>query len=179
MSTSVIGKRYARALFTLAEGANALDRVHRDLRDFTATWNGSRDLRNVFDNPAFGTEARHKILRELASKASMQDSVRDLLLLLSDRRRLRHLPEITESLDAMVEAKAGKVRAEVTSAAPLSDAYLAELAKALGATIGREVVIGQKTDPELIGGVVTRVGDRVFDGSLKHQLSELREELLR
>ena len=118
-------------------------------------------------------------LRELAAKASMHDSVRDLLMLLSDRRRLRHLPEITESLDAMVEAKAGKVRAEVTSAAPLSDAYLAELAKALGATIGREVVIGQKTDPELIGGVVTRVGDRVFDGSLKHQLSELREELLR
>lgn len=179
MSTSVVGKRYARALFALAEGAGAIDRVQRDLRDFTASWNASRELRNVFDNPAFGSEVRRNVLRDFAAKASAHDFVRDLLRLLSDRRRLRHVPEVAEAFDALVESKAGKVRAEVTSAAPLPEAYLTELGRTLGRALGREVVIGQKTDPALIGGVVTRIGDRVFDGSLKHKLSELREELLR
>lgn len=178
MSTSVVGKRYARALFALGEEAGALDRVQRDLRDFAAGWAESRDLRSIFDNPAFGSEVRARILRDLAAQMGAHEHVRNLLLLLSDRRRLRHLPEIAEAFDTLSEARSGKVRAEVTSAAPLPDAYLAELGRALATTLGREVVIGHKTDPNLIGGLVTRVGDRVFDGSIRHRLSELREELL-
>lgn len=179
MSTSVIGKRYARALFALAEEANALDRVQRDLQDFATTWASNKELRGVFDNPAFGAEVRSKILRDLASQTSMHDHVRDLLRMLSDRRRLRHIPEIVESFAILSEARSGKVHAEVTSAAALTPAYLQELAKTLSTAVGREVIIDHKTDPELIGGVVARVGDRVFDGSIRHRLSELREELLR
>jgi F-type H+-transporting ATPase subunit delta len=179
MTATVVGKRYAKALFALADEARVVDRVRSDLRDVTKTWSDGRELRGVFDNPAFGAEVRRRVLRDVAQSMGLHDHTRDLLLLLSDRRRLRHVPEIAEAFEAMVEARSGKVRAEVVSAAPLSSAYVAELARTLGEVMGREVVVAQSVDPALIGGIVTRIGDRVFDGSVRHQLSELREELLR
>lgn len=179
MTASIVGKRYAKALFALADEGRVLDRVRNDLRDVATTWQLDRELRNVFDNPAFGAEVRRRVLRDIAQAMNLHDHTRDLLLLLSDRRRLRHVPEVGEAFEAMVEARSGKVRAEVVSATPLAGPYVAELAKTLGDVVGREVVVTQRVDPELIGGVVTRIGDRVFDGSVRHRLSELREELLR
>lgn len=179
MTASVLGKRYAKAIFALAEESHVLDRVRTDLRDFGAVWRENREFRGVFDNPAFGVEVRRRVLRDVAQSMGLHDHTRDLLCLLSDRRRLRHLPEVVESFEAMAEARSGKVRAEVVSAAALPSGYLAELAKTLGEVVGREVVVAHRVDPELIGGIVTRIGDRVFDGSVRHGLSELREELLR
>jgi F-type H+-transporting ATPase subunit delta len=179
MTASVVGKRYAKAIFALADESRVLDRVQGDLRDFAAAWRENRELRGVFDNPAFGAEVRGRVLRDVAQAMGLHDHARDLLLLLSDRRRLRHIPEVAEAFEAMAEARSGKVRAEVVSAARLPGGYLAELAKTLGEVVGREVVVAHKVDPHLIGGIVTRIGDRVFDGSVRHGLTQLREELLR
>ena len=179
MSASVVGKRYAKALYALAEESRVLDRARTDLREFVAAWRENRDLRAVFDDPAFGIDMRRRVLRNVAQAMGLHDHTRNLLLLLSDRRRLRHLPEVADAFEAMSEARSGKVRAEVVSAASLPDGYLAELAKTLGEVVGREVVVAHRVDPDLIGGIVTRIGDRVFDGSVRHRLSELREELLR
>jgi F-type H+-transporting ATPase subunit delta len=136
-------------------------------------------LRALFENPAFGSEVRRDVLVDLAAQAGLHEQVRDLLRLLADRRRLRHVPQVREAFDAMLEAKSGKVRAEVTTAAELPEAYFAELGRTLASVLGREVTIVKKVDPNLIGGVVTQVGDQVFDGSLRNRLGELRDELLR
>jgi F-type H+-transporting ATPase subunit delta len=178
MSVSVIGKRYAKALFQLASDAHAVEAVTRDLHDFAQSWESNRELRAVFENPSVSQKNRAEILRELARASGMQAHTRDLLLLLSDRQRLRHVPEVAESFAAMAEARSGKVRAEVVSASPLAPAYVAELERVLRAVTGKEVVIAHTVDPSLIGGLVTRIGDQVFDGSIKSRLSELKSELL-
>lgn len=179
MSVSIIGKRYARAIMQLAVDANAVDRIGADLRDFASAWAQSRELRAVFENPSIAQTSRANILKELAQSAGMHQHSRDLLLLLADRQRLSHVGEVADAFDGMAESRSGKLRAEVTSATPLPAAYYAELENVLQAATGKNVVLVHKVDPTLVGGVVTKVGDRVFDGSLKSRLTELREELLK
>ena len=179
MSIGVVGKRYANALFQLAVEAQAVERIGRDLKDFAATWTQSRDLRNAFENPSVSQQTRSTILRDIAQQTSMHDRTRNLLLLLADRRRLGYVAEVAEAFEALTEARSGKVRAEVRSASALPASYFTELERALRAATGREVVVVHEVDPSLIAGVVTKVGDQVFDGSVKSNLAELRDELLR
>ena len=105
--------------------------------------------------------------------------MRDSLLLLADRNRLRHVGEVAASYDADAEARSGRLTAEVTTAEELPASYFSELTATLKQVTGKDVVVAKKIDPSLIAGVVTRIGDQVFDGSIKHQLSELKEELLK
>ena len=179
MSISVIGRRYANAVFALATEQNAVEQVGQDLRDFAATFGGSRDLQNVFENPGVSAQARREILRDIAQAGNMHPVVRDTLLLLADRNRLRHVGEVSAAFDADAEARSGRIRAEVTTAGDLPDSYFQELTATLKQVTGKDVVVVKKTDPSLIGGVVTRIGDQVFDGSVKHQLTELKEQLLK
>jgi F-type H+-transporting ATPase subunit delta len=88
------------------------------------------------------------------------------------------LGKLLEEIDELAEAETGRVRVEVTSAKPLSDSYYSRLTEKLQRVTDRKVVLVKKQDPSLIGGVVTRVGDQVFDGSLSNRLSELKETLL-
>jgi F-type H+-transporting ATPase subunit delta len=179
VSISVVGKRYARALLQLASDANAIERIGRDLRDFANTWVSNRELRAVFENPSISQATRATILKDLAQSAGMHDNTRDLLRLLSDRQRLSYVGEVADAFDDLAQARSGNLRAEVTSASELPPGYYAELQNALQVATGKQVVLVHKVDPSLVGGVVTKVGDRVFDGSLKSRLSELRDELLR
>jgi F-type H+-transporting ATPase subunit delta len=178
MTISVIGKRYARALLSLASDANAIARVQADLRDFAQSWESNRDLRAVFENPAVSQQTRRSILREVAQTTQMHDVVRDLLQLLADRQRLRHVGEIADAFAAMAEQRLGKLRAEVVTASQLPPGYFAELERVLHDITGKQVVIVHRVDASLIGGVTTRIGDQVFDGSVKSRLSELGHELL-
>jgi F-type H+-transporting ATPase subunit delta len=178
MSVSILGKRYARALVALANDAATVDRMAKDLKDFAASWESSRELRAAFENPSVPQAARGLILRDIAAQTGMNDQVRDLLLLLSDRQRMRHVGEVADAFAEIAEARSGKVRAEVTTATALPQSYFAELERILRDVTGKQVVLVNQVDPALIGGVVTRIGDRVFDGSLKSRLVELKDELL-
>lgn len=179
MSLSVIGRRYASALFDLAGKEDAVAEVGKHLAEFAASYAESKELRSVFENPNFGQETRRKILRDISGRSGMHDTVRNALLLLSDRGRLGYIGEIQEAYAALAQALSGEVRAEVTTAADLPEAYFVQLQKRLADVTGKNVVLVKKTDPSLLGGVVTRIGDQVFDGSLRNRLNGLKEELLR
>lgn len=178
MTVSVVGKRYARALLQLLPDAAAISRAQTDLQDFARGFESSRELRSVFENPSISQQSRREVLREIARSASMMDSVRDLLQLLSDRQRMAHVGEVAEAFTSMAEARSGKLRAEVVTASPLPQAYFAELERVLRDITGKQIVLVHKIDPSLIGGVTTRIGDQVFDGSVKSRLAELSHELL-
>ena len=178
MSVSVVGKRYAKALLELSTAAGTVEPVGHDLRDFAKSWEASRDLRSAFENPGVSQKSRHEVLRAVAEQSGMNDEVRNLLMLLADRHRLRYVVEVADAYEALAEARSGKVRAEITTATALSPAYFTELQNSLAAITGRQVVLTQKVDASLIAGVVTQIGDQVFDGSLKSRLFELKDELL-
>ena len=179
MTASIIGRRYASALLALAEQQNAIEIVRRDLNDLLGSWRESRELRGVFENPSVSQANRAALLRELAQTSGMHPLLRDTLLLMSDRGRMSHLPELAEAFELLAEAKSGRVRAEVVSATQLPQDYYDNLRQTLERVTGKQVVVAPRVDPSLIGGVVTRVGDHVFDGSIKHRLVELKDELTR
>jgi F-type H+-transporting ATPase subunit delta len=179
MTVGILGRRYASALLALATEGNKVDKVSRDLRDFALGWKNSPELRAVFENPSVKVDARHQILRDLAESAGMDPLVRDTLLVVSDRGRLTHLPEIVDSFELLAEERSGSVRADVVTATDMPEGYFEELKKTLERVTGKKVVVTRKVDPSIIGGVVARIGDQIFDGSVKNQLSGLKDELLR
>lgn len=178
MSANVLAKRYANALLQLADDAGVVERVSKDIADVAAMWASSEPLRQVFANPKFSVEVRRNLARELATAAGAHKLVLDTLLLLTDRQRIRYLPEIAAAFAELAETRTGTIRAEVISASELPASYSDEVKKALESVTGKKVVVVRRTDPSLIGGVVTRVGDRVFDGSIRNRLAELKTELL-
>jgi len=100
------------------------------------------------------------------------------LRVITQRRRLRALPDVARHLRRICDEDANVVRAQVESAAALSDAYLTKLKTELERATGKKVTLTHKVDPALIGGVITRIGDRVLDGSLRYRLAALREAAL-
>jgi F-type H+-transporting ATPase subunit delta len=178
MRASAVDRRYARALLDLAEESKQTDKIARDLQDLRAAWEASAELRNVFENPGFSTEARKKIVDALAKRMGLTPVLMNTLFLLSDRRRLRYVPEIAEAFTDLAESKSGRVRVTVTTASPLPEKYFIELQKVLETATGRKVVLDKHEDPSIIAGVVTRIGDKVFDGSVGNRLVELKETLL-
>ncbi|MEM9067550.1 MAG: ATP synthase F1 subunit delta [Myxococcota bacterium] len=176
--SSTIGRRYAKALLALAEEQKQTAKVRRDLDSLVATWADSKELREIFENPAVTTEARAKVLQAVSQRLGLSPILVNTLKLLSDRRRLRHVPEVAEAFAELAEEAAGGVLAEVTTATKMPEAYFVKLTKALEAAVGKKITLVKREDPELIAGVVTRVGDRVFDGSLRTRLQELKDQML-
>jgi F-type H+-transporting ATPase subunit delta len=118
------------------------------------------------------------VIGGIAQRIGASRFVTNVLSMLADRRRMRNLREIADAFVDKLETESGRVRAEVITAAPLPDAYYVELAKVLKSVMGRDVSITKKVDPSIIGGVVTRIGDTVFDGSITHRLADIKNELL-
>jgi F-type H+-transporting ATPase subunit delta len=178
MIGSAVGKRYATALYELAEGEKATDRIGKDLAGLAESWRANAELRTVFENPQFTLEAKRNVILALAERAGVHPLFKNTLLLLADRRRLKHLPEIADAFERIAERRSGRIRAEIVTAAKLPERYYEELERTLKQATGKDVVLVRREDPSLIGGVVTTVGGRVYDGSLKNRLRELRSQLL-
>jgi F-type H+-transporting ATPase subunit delta len=178
VSVSIVARRYAKALLELGLEEGNLESVVRDLGALAEAWQGSAELRNAVENPLVGLAAKKAAVSEIAAKLGAGASARNAALLLVDRRRARALPYIADTLRELADVRKGVVRAQVTSAAPLSDAYYARLQGQLERLTGMRVVVERLTDASLIGGVVTRIGDRIFDGSVRSRLQSMREALL-
>jgi F-type H+-transporting ATPase subunit delta len=175
---SAVARRYAKALYDIAKEESSVERTQRELVAVADAWDTSPELRSVFENPAFSPEQRKSVVVAIAQRIGASRTITNVLSMLADRRRMRNVREIADAFVAKVEAASGRVRAEVTTAAPLPDAYYVELAKVLKGAVGRDVTITKKVDPSIIGGVVTRVGDTVFDGSITNRLQDIKNQLL-
>ena len=175
---SAVGRRYAKALLDLAREQGQLDTVLKDVGSVSAAWKESAELRDIVRNPVVPKPALKAAVDAVMDKLGVSKLLRNTVNLLADKGRLGQLEDVLHALEELAEAETGRVRVEVTSAKPLSDAYYTQLTEKLQRATDKQVVLVKKQDPSLIGGVVTRVGDQVFDGSLSNRLSELRETLL-
>jgi len=178
VSVSIVARRYARALLELGLEEGQLDSMVREIDAVAEAWDTSPELRNALENPIVSLAAKKAVMSDLAEALQGSATARRALLLLVDRRRTRALPYIASALREMADARKGLLRAEVTTAEPLSEGYYARLQKQLETMTGQRVVVERRTDPSLIGGVITRIGDRILDGSLRTRLQSLRDALL-
>jgi F-type H+-transporting ATPase subunit delta len=178
MSVSIVARRYAQALLELGVEQGGLDKLVEDLATIAGAWETSHELRNALENPLVSHAAKKAVMAELSEQIAATPTMRNVLLLLVDRRRTKTLPYLARTLRELADARKGVVRAEVTTAAPLGDAYYARLQTQLEKMTGKRVVVDRVTDPSLIAGVVTRIGDRIFDGSLRTRLQSLKDSLM-
>jgi F-type H+-transporting ATPase subunit delta len=177
MAAGSISRRYARAVLDLGIAQNNLDKLGADLRGLAAAMHTSPELVASLSNPALRRAERKKIVEGLLARLAAHATSKNIVFLLLDRERLGELPMISREVDAQIEARAGRVTAEVTSAVELSPAQLTQLTATLERLSGKKVHVERKQDPTLLGGVVAKVGDVVYDGSVRTQLRALRDEL--
>ena len=173
-----MARRYAKALLSLGEDEGRLDALTREVRSLGDAVASSQELRSLLASPVVPQEARRGVMEQIAARLGLSPTVRSAALLLTDRRRGAALPDVARALDALVDERAGKVKAEVTSAAPLTDAQALQVQGALERLTGRKIALSRAVDASLIGGVVARVGDKVFDGSVRTRLEQLRQAAL-
>lgn len=178
MSTTGIATRYARAIFELGREARNLEAIVRDVTTLGQAYATNDELQKALGNPLVALDAKRAIVREIAQKAGATPVATHFALLLVDRRRITALPEIARVLRRLTDREAGITRAEVTTAIRMGDDYYTKLKDRLEKLTGGPVTIETREDPAIIGGVVTRIGDLVIDGSLRTRLSEMKNSLL-
>ncbi len=173
-----VSRRYARALLELGLESSKLQSMVTEVERVAEIMKSSAELRAILQNPMVLVSQRKKVLDALTRRLGVSKLVRNACMLLVDRGRAEFLPDIARELRSMADEHEGVVRAEVASASPLSKIYLDKLTAALESATGKKIELTATQDEKLIGGVVTRVGGVVYDGSLKARLSRVREQML-
>jgi F-type H+-transporting ATPase subunit delta len=174
---TTLARRYAKALVEIGQERDALEKYGEDLSRLTALVNASRDFREVLVNPVFTKEDKKKIAAQILAKLETDPMVVNFVSLLIDRKRIDQLAGIEKAYREEVDEIRGITRGEVVSAEPLSEEQLGRVTEALSQISGKKVLVSTRVDPSLIGGLTAKVGDKVFDGTIRTQLSQLKETL--
>jgi len=177
LSTNAIARRYARALVQLATEEGGVEKFHAELTAFNTVLADNRNLWAILVSPAYRIEAKRGMMLELIEKQALSGTVKNFLLLVLDKNRLNYLPQIVESYGMFADELSGVVRPTITSAMPLDEAQVENIKGTLVKSTGKKVIVKVEVDPSLIGGVVTKIGDKAFDGSLKTQLAKIGDIL--
>lgn len=176
MNAPEVVRRYAATLLDAAEETGVLDGVRRDVEGVLETVTESNDLVEFLDNPLYSAEIQHKALVAIFD-GKVQGLTLNFLSLMAQRRRASLLLQVLSAFLELVEEGEGVVSAEVVSAVALTDDQQERLRGRLSTYTGKKVRLESQVDPSLRGGVVAKVGDTVFDGSLNTHLERLRRHL--
>ena len=179
MSNRTAATRYARALFDVARSEKVdLEALEQELAGFNDLVNGHQTLERVLLNPAVPAPRKRDAVAALTARVGVHPILAKLLVLLAERDRLVLLPDLLETYRARLLEHQNVVRAEVTTAAPLSDDRRKVIERSLAQVTGRTVVLTTRVAPEMIGGLVARIGSTVYDGSVTTQLEKMRQRLV-
>ncbi len=173
---SAVAFRYARVLADLA-GTARVDDIGAQLDTFASALRESADLRTAMESPAVPPGRKRAVVTRLAEMLPLSDLVRRFLFVVIDHRRTALLPDIREAYEQVTDDRLGVVRADVTSAMPLSEPQRAEVAARLSRLTGKQVRARFGLSPDLIGGIMARVGSTVYDGSVRGQLNSLKARM--
>jgi F-type H+-transporting ATPase subunit delta len=175
MRVDAVARRYARALFDIAEQKDVVDAVASSLATL-ATLMHDDAVARVLGGPA-SRQVKQRILADVAAGIQAPPEFRDFLLVLAKHDRVDHLVAIREVFDALLDRRRGITRARVRSAAPISEPMLAELTRVFERVTGKRVIASVEIEPALIAGVVVEVEGRVYDGSVRTQLEKLHRQM--
>jgi len=171
--------RYARALLDVAVKERAdLSQIETQLADFATLMSSHPSLEQALLNPAVPAPRKRAAVAELTAHAKIQPVLAKLLVLLAERDRFVLLPDLLSAFRERVQAIQNVVRAEVTTASPLAPERAQQIERSLASATGRTVHLSTRVDPSLVGGIVTRIGSTVYDGSVTNHLRRMRQRLL-
>jgi F-type H+-transporting ATPase subunit delta len=178
MSNETVARRYAAALADVVLKSGETNVVQTELKTWVEIMNANGDLQTVFRNPAIQHQNKENVLENLLERAKPSKTTANFLRILLRNSRLTELDEINERFSLELAERSGVASAQITSARPLGEAEKSELKTNLEKLTGKKVDLTFETDEKLIGGVVTKIGSTVYDGSIKTQLQQLKEQLI-
>lgn len=172
MIVGAVARRYARAIFAVAEEQQSLEQTAAELQLLGAVADDA-EIAAALANPLLSAAARRGLATTIADNLKLSPTSRNFVSLLADHRRLDQLAGIARAFTRILDARQGRVRATITSATPLSDAQRQALVSAFEQKLGRTVLADTQIDPGLLGGVVVDIEGTVYDGSVRTQLRAL------
>jgi F-type H+-transporting ATPase subunit delta len=178
MSFETVSRRYAVALADVVGKSGDIETVRSELQAWDKLIGGNAQLKSAFANPSIAHSSKESVLEGVIAKTKPSKTTANFLRVLLRNGRLTHLGEVVRRFEAVLEERSGVISGEVSSARELTDVQRNELRVNLEKRTGKQVRPQFAVDPALIGGVVTRVGSTIYDGSVRTQLENLREQLI-
>ena len=178
MSIQTVARRYATALADVVTERSEARQVQEELSAWETMMNVNPMLMEVFRNPTIPYEQKQKVLTSLIERARLRQTSANFLQVLLRNQRLTDLSEINSRFAQVLDERSGVVSAEVTTARPVPDGQQEALRSKLTTVTGKHVRLSFKTDAELIGGIVTRIGSTIYDGSVRTQLQQVKEKMI-
>lgn len=177
MSSQTVARRYALALADAITGPEEQRAVQNELTSWAGIIESNPQLQQVLANPTIPYEPKRTVLEEIIRRTKVRHSTANFLNLLLKNQRLTELGEIIKRFATVVDERSGVVAVRVTTARPVSEDSKTDLQRRLGAITGKDVRLTFATDEDLVGGMVTRIGSTVYDGSIRNQLDQMEERL--
>ena len=179
MSQGMIARRYAKALVNLAENEKDLDNTGKHLNSITEVYKENLELRQVLSDTKVSSGVKLKILKDVLSKIKVSKLVDTFSRYLLAKRRIDFLPDIERAFNLLLQEKLGRIEANVTTASELPKDTVKKLVDAISSYSGKEIEVNVTIDPSIIGGIVTRIGSTVIDGSIQTYLNQIRQSIIR
>jgi len=179
MKNLKIARRYAKALLIIGKEDDKAETYKEELDRFSDLITSQKELEQAITNPLYDVGGRKKVLQTVIEKVNISKVMASFLLLLFDKGRFGFLNDINEFYKKLADELKGVVRANLVSATELSSETVEKIRTTLSKKTGKDIILEVEQDPSLIGGIVSRIGDLVLDGSIKTQLLNMRESLKR
>jgi F-type H+-transporting ATPase subunit delta len=179
MKNLKIARRYAKALLIIGKEDDKAESYKEELDRFSDLITSEKELEQAITNPLYDVGGRKKVLQAVIDKTGISKVLASFLLLLFDKGRFGFLSDINEFYKKLADELKGVVRASLVSATELSSETVEKIRTTLSTRTGKDIILEVEQDPSLIGGIVSRIGDLVLDGSIKTQLLNMRESLKR
>jgi F-type H+-transporting ATPase subunit delta len=177
MSIQTVARRYAAALADVALNRGEAKEVQTELTEWEGVLKAHANLQEVFRNPTIALDQKRAVLNKVIERAQPRPITANFLKVLLQNQRLTELPEINRKFAEILDERAGMVAAIVTTARPVPENAQQKLTEKLAALTKKKVRVNFENDPELIGGLVTRIGSTVYDGSVRNQLQQIKERM--
>jgi F-type H+-transporting ATPase subunit delta len=173
----MVARRYATALADVVAARGEAQEVQKELAAWAEMMQSNEQLLEVFRNPTIPYEQKRKVLTTLIERSRVRPTTANFLQVLLQNHRLAELREVNKRFAQILDERSGVVSAEVTTARSVTQSSQDALRTKLTAMTGKSVRLSFTTDEELIGGIVTRIGSTIYDGSVRNQLQQVRERL--
>ena len=179
MKNLAIARRYAKALLLISKEDGQTDTYRNELGGFADLVAQEKSLYEAITNPLYETTGRRNVLQTVIDKLDLTRTMKSFLLLIFDKGRIGFIGSINDYYQKLADELKGVARASLVSAIDLSAETVEKIRVALSKKTQKDIILAVEQDPELIGGIITKIGDLVWDGSIKTQLINMRESLKR
>ena len=178
MSVQTVARRYATALADVVMARGEAQEVRQELDAWASMIQSNDQLMEVFRNPTIPYDQKRKVLSTLIARTRVRPTTANFLQVLLQNQRLAELGEVNKRFAQILDERSGVVSAQVTTARPVPQSSQDALRAKLVAMTGKNVRLSFMTDEELIGGIVTRIGSTIYDGSVRNQLQQVKDRLV-